>query len=188
MNKSKSHNNNSSTKFGMYKGKINLNNSTSGVETKVNLHSITNVSSSAVGVMAAEITFNPNTTIEFANYAARFREYRVLAVKIDCVPIVKVNTSTTVSGAVVVAENKAGVLGTPTSYNQIFAMAKSHYHSVMSEWTHIIRADDYTDLDMGSTSTPGSEFSLVFYADALTASTVYAKLFMTWVVQFSSAQ
>jgi len=172
-----------------YKGPIDLTaGTTSGLIELVNLHSSTTISSSGVGVAASELTFNPNTTIEWASWAARFREYRVLAVRVEYMPYSLVNLSTIAGAPLFVAENKAAAIGTPTSYNQIFSLARSKVHHIMKPWSYIIRADDYTDLDVGGTASPSSEFSLLFFADSLSNSILYGRLAITWVVQFSTTQ
>ncbi len=172
-----------------YKGPIDLaKGTTSGLIELVNLHSSTTTSSSGVGVMASELTFNPNTTIEWASWAARFREYRVLAVRIEYMPYSVVNLSTIAGAPLFVAENKAAAIGTPTSYNQILSLARSRVFHVFKPWSYVIRADDYTDLDMGGTASPSSEFSLLFFADSLSNSILYGRLALTWVVQFSTTQ
>ncbi len=172
-----------------YHGPINLaSSSTSGLIELVNLHSSSTTSSSALGVLASEITFNPNTTVEWSSYAARFREYRVLAVSVHYMPYSTVNLSTIAGAPIVVAENKAAVLGTPTSYNQLIASARYQVHHVFKPWTFTIRADDYTDLDMGGTGSPSSEFSMLIYGDSLSNSILYGRLFITWVVQFATTQ
>jgi len=138
--------------------------------------------------MATEITFNPNTTTEWASFAARYREYRVLAVELSWEPNFVANTATSLGGPIYCALNKGGVVGTPTSKGQILAMANSQCHSSYKKWSFTIRPDDYTDLDVGSTSTPGSEFSFVFFSNAFTASTTFGDFALRWVVQFSSRQ
>jgi hypothetical protein len=177
------------SKFGMYRGPIRVGESKySDKLDVVNLTSVTQVSSSALGVMAAELTFNPNTTFEWASFAARYREYRVLAVELSWEPNFMVNTATSLGGPIYIALNKGGALGTPTSKGQVLAMADSECRSSYKKWNYQIRPDDYTDLDVGSTSTPSSEFSFVFFANAFTASTVFGDFAQRWVVQFSSRQ
>lgn len=176
------------SKFGMYRGPLRINRGTSGLTKLMQLTSSTTTASSAIGVLAAEITFNPNTCTEWASYAARFREYRVMGVELEFKPYGIVNLSTYAGAPVVVAVNKGGVVGIPTSFNAVLAMAKSQVNHVLKPWKVSIRADDYTDLDVGSTTTPSSEFSLLYYADGLSNSTTYGRLVMYWVVQFSSPQ
>jgi hypothetical protein len=173
----------------MYRGPIHVGESkTSDKLDVVNLTSIISVASNALGTMAAEVTFNPNTTTEWASFAARYREYRVLAVEIKWIPSIVVNTAAIVGGPLYIALNKGGALGTPTSKGQVFALANAKVHMNYKPWTYVIRPDDYTDLDVGSTATPASEFSFLFFASAYTASTSYGDLAVEWVVQFSSRQ
>ncbi len=177
------------SKFGMYSGPMDIGESRStGKIDVVNLHSSTVSSSNGVGTLATELTFNPNTTVEWASFAARYREYRVLGVRVHFEPIVKVNTTGVIGGPCVVATNKAGALGTPTGHNQVFALAKSKVFSTYKTLIYEIRADDYTDLDVGDTSSPSSEFSLLLYGDAFTVSTQFFRIYILWVVQFSSVQ
>lgn len=177
------------SKFGMYRGPIHVGESKfSDKLDVVNLHSNTTSSSNGVGVIASEITFNPNTTLQWASYAARFREYRVLAVELNWVPYHVVNTTSIVVGPIVVATNKAGTLGTPTSKTQVSALANSRYEHTARRFSYVIRPDDYTDLDVGSTASPSSEFSFLMYGDGLSVSTTYGTYFITWVVQFSGIQ
>jgi len=172
----------------VWKGSFDIEPTPSGLTEVFPLHSFTSVASSAVGVMAAEITTNPNTTVEFASYAARFREYRVLGVEAEWVPNNIVNTTAIVGSAMIIAQNKASAFGTPTAYNQLFPMAHAKVQHVYKRFKYPIVADDITDLDVGSTAAPGSEFSFLFYSDGLTASTTYGRYFFRWVVQFSSPQ
>lgn len=177
------------SKFGMYRGPIHVGESKfSDKLDVVNLHSNTTSSSNGVGVIAAEITFNPNTTNEWASFAARYREYRVLAVQLEWVPFHVVNTTAIVVGPIVIATNKAGTLGTPTSKTQVSSLANSKYQHTTKRFTYVIRPDDYTDLDVGSTASPSSEFSCLIYGDGLSVSATYGTFFMTWVCQFSAVQ
>lgn len=177
------------TKFGMYKGPIDVGQSkSSDLLLVTNLTSTTTMSSSAVGVLATELTFNPNTTTEWSSYAARFREYRVLAVEVSFMPSQVVNLSGAVCGPCAIATNKGGVLGTPTGVAQVWALANAKPKLMFKPWNYIIRPDDYTDLDVGSTSTPSSEFSMLVYGDGFTNSLLVGRLFLRWVVQFSSRQ
>lgn len=174
--------------FKVWKGSFDIEPTPSGLVEVIPLHSVVSIASNALGVMAAEITTNPNTTIEYASYAARFREYRVLGVEAEWVPNLKVNTTAIVGAAMLIAQNKSSAFGTPTSYNQLFPMGHAKVQQVFERFKYSIVADDITDLDVGSTAAPGSEFSFLFYADGLTASTTYGRYFLRWIVQFSSPQ
>jgi len=177
------------TKFGMYKGPIDIGQSKSTDQILVtNLTSTVTSSSNALGVYASEVTFNPNTCTEWTSYAARFREYRVLAVEAIFMPSQVVNITGINMGPIAVGTNKGGALGTPTSVAQVWALANSKCKLLFKPWSYIIRPDDYTDLDVGSTSSPGSEFSMLMYGDGCTASTLAGRFFFRWVVQFSSRQ
>lgn len=177
------------TKFGMYKGPIEVGQSKfTDLMVVVNLTSTTTTSASGLGIVATELTFNPNTTTEWTSYAARYREYRVLAVEVHFIPSQVVNISGAVCGPCAVATNKGGVLGTPTSIGQVYALANSKPKLMFKPWSYQIRPDDYTDLDVGSTSTPSSEFSMLVYGDGFTNSLLVGRYFIKWVVQFSSRQ
>lgn len=172
----------------IWSGNVDIGTTPSGQTQLANLHSTTTTSSNGVGVMAAEITFNPNTANEWASFAARYREYRVVAVEVEYVPYATVNLSTIVGAPLVVAQNKAAALGTPASYAQVYSMGKPKVKHVFKPFSFTIVADDLTDLDMGGTATPASEFSFVFYADGLSNSILYGRWFFKWLVQFSSVQ
>ncbi len=177
------------SKFGMYTGPIRVGESawTDKLDV-VNLHSVSTISSNGVGVMASEITFNPNTTAEWASFAARYLEYRVLAVLAEFHPRPIVNTTGVIGAPVVFATNKGGAFGTPSSRVQVFSLTNPKVGHSMKVMKYEIRPDDYTDLDVGSTGSPSSEFSLLLYSDSMTVSTTFYDVFFTWVVQFSSRQ
>ncbi len=177
------------SKFGMYTGPMDVGESRStGKIDVVNLHSTTTVSSNGVGVIATEITFNPNTTNEWASFSARYREYRVLGVRVHFEPVLKVNTTTVAGGPLVIATNKGGALGTPTSHVQVYSLAKSRVFSTYKTLVYDVRPDDYTDLDIGATASPSSEFSVLLYGDSFTNSIAFFRIYILWVVQFSSVQ
>ncbi len=177
------------SKFGMYKGPINVGESSStGKIDVVNLHSTTTLSTNGLGTLALELSFNPSGTNEWPSFSARYREYRVLAVQLDVHPILVANTTSIAGAPLVVGTNKGPTLGTPSSYVQVYSLAKSSVHHVMKRFIYTIRPDDYTDLDVGSTAAPASEFSALFYGDGMTISTLFMRVFITWVVQFSSQQ
>lgn len=177
------------TKFGMYAGPIRVGESKySDKLDVVNLTSQTTTSSNGVGVIAAELTFNPNTTTEWASFAARYREYRVLAVEIEWMPYHVANTTAITVGPLYIGLNKAGTLGTPTSKSQVFALAASDVKHTARKWRFVIRPDDYTDLDVGSTALPSSEFSFLLYGNGFSISATYGDIAMRWVVQFSARQ
>lgn len=177
------------SKFGLYSGPIEIGESRFSDKLDiVNLTSQTTSSSNGVGVLAGEITFNPNTTTEWASFAARYREYRVLAVELTWQPYQVVNTAAVIVGPLYVAMNKGTSLGTPTSKAQVFALARSKVMHTAKKFKYTIRPDDYTDLDVGSTSSPSSEFSFLFYTSGVSNSTVYGDWAIRWVVQFSARQ
>ena len=103
-------------------------------------------------------------------------------------PFGKVSTTAFNVGPCVIATNKGPAFGTPTSIAQVWALAKPKVFHLTERMEYEIRPDDYTDLDVGSTASPASEFSVVLYADGLTASSGYGRLLCKWVVQFSSRQ
>ena len=179
-----------SSKFGKYSGPIDLGQSSyTGEIELLNLTDVvTTVSSTGLGVVALERTFNPNVTTEWASFAARFREYRVLAVRLHYMPFGVVNTTSFNVGPAVIATNKGSAFGTPTSSAQVFALAKPKVFHLAKPMVYEIRPDDYTDLDVGATASPASEFSVLLYGDGLTVSSGYGRLYCTWVVQFSSRQ
>jgi hypothetical protein len=176
-------------KMGMYKGPLHKKGDTfSGVDILINLHTIVSLASNALGVLAFEQTFNPNTTIEWARYAALFREFRVLGVSVSYKNSLHSNTTAIVGGSAVVSTNKGSAAGVPASRNAVYSGARSKIWDIMEPHYYEIRADDYTDLDMGGTSTPSSEFSLLWFSDGLTASTSYGFLYIEYLCQFSGPQ
>jgi len=177
------------SKFGMYKGPLRLKGSSYTGQMKVlQCTSSTTMSSSGLGVIATELTFNPNTTNEWASFSARFREYRVLGCEVHYIPYLVVNTSTIASAPIVVGLNKGGAIGTPTTFNQVLMLAKSVVHHTCKKWVFAIRPDDYTDLDVGAVSSPSSEFSMLVYGDGLSNTITYGRIVVYWVIQFSSSQ
>ncbi len=179
------------TKFGKYSGPIQLNtNPTSGQMIVVNCHSTNAIATTAGGVMAGEITFNPNTTNQWASYAARFGEYRLLAVQLHYEPrFVTTDTyaSPGVCAGLALAMNKGAAAGTPTTYVSVMGRGKHKLVNTRNPFTYTIRADDYTDNQMYSTASPTSVFSFLYYANGLPASlSPFGDLFITWVLQFSN--
>ncbi len=177
------------TKFGMYRGPIDIGSmNPSDQILVVNMDNETSVSSSGVGVIATELTFNPNTTTQWAEYDGLWREYRVLAVRVEWVPNNFTAISTTLGSPIAIGMNKGSTIGTPTSRLQVLRLAHPRYHSVWEKWAYVIRPDDYTDLDVGGTASPSSEFSLLIYGDGQNNTITYGRIWIRYVIQLSSRQ
>lgn len=124
---------------------------------------------------------------EWASYAARYEEFRVLGLKIHFVPLYQVNTA-----ALTIPQGAYGttrdVALTPTSLSQVAALADSQYTSLSKSWTKSIRASDIEELLYTQTSAPGTinVMSIAVAFQSGTASTGFGLVFVDILAEFKS--
>jgi len=95
-----------------------------------------------------------NSSTEWASFAARYEEFRVLSLKVHFIPLFQVNTATTQLGVGAIGSTRDVAL-TPTTVAQVAALADSQYTNLAKAWTKTVRASDIEELVYTPTNAPG---------------------------------
>jgi hypothetical protein len=128
--------------------------------------------------------------VEWAFYAARFTEYRILGVRIHATdtPVAGVVNS---QGPLLIATDNSGSATPPTTVALIWGMAKPKVFNIDQTTPKGIeysaRAIDLEDMNFTPVGTAASTFQ-VFVFGSSGATTNIAYLFIEWAVEFRSTQ
>jgi hypothetical protein len=166
-----------------YKGLIPYNASETGI-TAV-LRDEFSLSTGVGTAISANLDNNPSGTDNWSEYSTSWSEYRVLGVRFQFVPQYAVNTAAIASSPF--AHSVLHMKSAPSiaSYGQCFSYGDSrfgHINKPFSREWRMNSAEEGTYIDCSSPALTAYIFT--YYADSLTAATIYGILFRTWLVQF----
>jgi hypothetical protein len=126
--------------------------------------------------------------VEWASYAARFTEYRILGVRLY---LTTAPGETGLDGPVLLAVDNSGVLGAPTTIAQVWGMAKSKLFNINTTSPRPIeyaaRAIDLEDMNFTAVGVNATTFQAILAAQS-SFSLAYGYLFVEWAVEFRSTQ
>lgn len=150
---------------------------------------------SVTGIAQFNSTNVQNLGTEWASFAARFVEYRVLKIKVTFIPLYSANTQNAATkvlagGAAVVASDPSGAAA-PASLAAAYSLESSKLHQFHSAWKHQMSAceTDHLLFNPTSASIPAANrYSIVLYGAGLDASTQYGQFFVEWITEFRGSQ
>jgi hypothetical protein len=148
------------------------------------------ITSTAGGVIAPSYSNTDPFTLSipgFSTYAALYKEYRVLAIKVQYTPNLDgaVNNVLIAGSPFIIGSDHKGTL-TATSYADIQNQTDSRLTAVNRKWTHVARA--ISPDEMVYTSTGGAQsigWGVNSYASGYAATTGYGSTLVTYTIQFA---
>jgi hypothetical protein len=166
-----------------YRGPIPYNASETGITTI--LRDEFSLSTGVGTAISANLDNNPSGTDNWSEYSTSWSEYRVLGIRFQFVPQFAVNTATVATSPFAHSVLHMKAAPSITSYGQCNSYGDSRFGHVTKPFSREWRmnsAEEGTYLDCSSPSLTAYVFT--YYADSLTAATIYGILFRTWLVQF----
>jgi len=131
-----------------------------------------------------------SSSAEWASYAARFTEYRILGLKIH-VMTSPGGTLATNQGFCIIAQDQSGTLATPTTTAAMWGLADSRVWNLDDTLprgiVYTAKAVDLEDLNYTAVTTSSTTFQVFVHITGL-ASTQIASAFLEWCVEFKSPQ
>lgn len=150
--------------------------------------------SSAGGVVdisasSSDVQSSPAT--EWASFAARFLDYRVLKVKVSWEPAVRVNLAAIFNAQGVVARDPSGAFATAGGVLATWALESAKPVNFYKSFSHTIVASEEEHMLFNPTSAviPASNrFKLCIIGTAATVSTAVGRVYYEWIVEFRGSQ
>jgi hypothetical protein len=167
----------------VYKGAIPYNASETGITTI--LRDEFSLSTGAGTFISANLDNNPSGTDNWAEYSTAWSEYRVLGIRFQFVPQYAVNTAAGATSPFAHSVLHMKAAPSIVSYGQCNSYGDSRFSHITKPFSREWRmnsAEEATYLDCASPSLTAYVFT--YYADSLTAATIYGILFRTYLVQF----
>lgn len=166
-----------------YKGIIPYNASETGITTL--LRDEFSLSTGAGTAISANLDNNPSGTDNWSEYSTSWSEYRVLGIRFQFVPQYAVNTAAVATSPFAHSILHMKAAPAIVSYGQCFSYGDAKFGHVtkpfLREW-RMDSAEEGTFLDCSAPAL--TAYTFTYYADSLTAATIYGILFRTWLVQF----
>jgi hypothetical protein len=142
--------------------------------------------STGVGtVISGNLDNNPSGTDNWSEYSTSWSEYRVLGIRFEFVPSFAVNTAAIATSPMVSSVLHMAAAPAIVSYSQCFSYGDSKIGHITKPWVREWRMTETPEAAFIDCSAPTlSSYALTYYADTLTAATIYGQIFRTWLVQF----
>ncbi len=140
--------------------------------------------STAGGVIDSSYSNDPNSysLADWTSLVALYHEYRVLGVRVEYFPWNRYNKTTTVCTPLITVVDRAAA-GTLGSYQAAMSHESAKKCSLEDPWSEEARMESIEEATYISTSSTTASFWIKFYADGLSVSTTYGRMFVYVVVQ-----
>lgn len=141
--------------------------------------------SSGAGQITTYFVNNISAATDWASLASLYKEYRVLAIKVDYMPYNRYSkaTSTTTTPAII-AVDRSGNTTTPSSYDELMQYSSAQKKSLEDPWSFSCKMSGTEEAQFRPTTSTAPGFGFKFYSDSLSLSTTYGRYFFYWLVQF----
>jgi len=170
-----------------YKGPINLH----AMKEQEELYTVPllftgSLTSTAGAVLDAFYTNDPVSyaLAEWNSLAALYGEYRVLGIQVEYYPINRYSKTTTQCTPLVVFVDRDA----PTSLSGSYLAAAQHESarilSLEDPWKEAAKMQNAEESQFKQTNLTSADFSVKFYADGLSVSSVYGRVFVRMLIQF----
>lgn len=143
-------------------------------------------SDGVVGKIAAYYSDNPGGygLAEWTSLAGLYGEYRTLGLEVKYYPINRYSKTTTNCTPLVVYVDRSTPTTVDTSYQQAASNESARIVSLEDPWVEVAKMQNAEESQFIATAGPGTLKSVKFYADGLSVSTAYGKVFVYLLVQF----
>jgi hypothetical protein len=170
----------------VYKGPLKIKSQRDEVMTEVTTMNFTGlITSTAGGVIDSNYTSDPNSygLTDWTNLVALYHEYRTLGIRVEFYPYNRYSKTTVVCTPAIAVTDHA----TPTSTLGGYQTAMSHESAKKVSWEDpwVMEARMSGIEESGFISTAGTTalFSVKYYSDGLSVSTVYGRFFVYVVLE-----
>jgi hypothetical protein len=138
-------------------------------------------------------TFLRGFAPEWASYAARFTEYRLLRTRVHVSCPNQILTAASYSGnQFVMATDRSGALANPTTIAQTYSLAGSKAFQIPNTQNVPLKyedsAIDLEDQSYSPVTTNSNDFAIVLCYASTSISTVFASVYVEFMVEFKGAQ
>lgn len=169
-----------------YKGPILLR----SFHEQVDLQSVTlgesyELASNGSGVINLVMSNDPTSASDWSNFVNAWDEFRLLGFRVEYFPYNRYSKTTTTCGPIVTCLDRVDL--TPlSSYATAMAYSSAKKHSVEDPWSRELRMVGIEESAYQSTASPTSVGNqcVKTYADSLSLSTKYGRMFLYFRVQF----
>ncbi len=132
---------------------------------------------------------------QWASYAARFTQFRVLGIKLTYEPDINVSfydgtggvTAVRTVGGMIVCTDRSGALTSPSgagSETTAWAETSAKVFNVGKRWTYQAHAIDFEDQQYQAVTGTGNFYSVFVVGELLTASVTYGAVYEEYAVEF----
>ncbi len=144
------------------------------------------ITSTAGGIIDAYYSSDPNSyaLTEWTNLIALYGEYRVLGLEVRFYPFNRYSKSTTVCTPLAVLIDREAPTSTLGSYQTAASHESSRILSLEDPWKESAKMQNTDESTFLSTSSTVPKYSIKFYADGLSVSTTYGRVFVNLLIQF----
>lgn len=152
--------------------------------TLVQLKLMQVVASSAGAVINYTVNANPGGYNDWSSYASDYREYRILATRFHYEPNQNMSYATGLTNSNLISVVDRIDTTALTSYSGGFNYASSKVSNTGKSHTRTVKMIGIEDAGFSPTATPVTVWTYKLYADTLTASVNYGRVYTTALVQF----
>jgi hypothetical protein len=150
------------------------------------------LTTNASGVLFGRVLSSAATsTTEWASYAARWTEARVLELRLSFLPFgASVAANPNDAAAAVVAADRSGALAVPTTFGQVWALADPTLFTdqMVKPTRYSVRAIDLEDQDFQPVTSLAATFAAQYAASSASASSTILFLSTDFLVEFKGTQ
>jgi len=144
------------------------------------------VTSTAGAVIDSFYSSDPNSyaLAEWTALSGLFGEYRVLGMVVKFAPYNRYSKTTVVCTPLLVYTDRELPTAATGSYQTAMSHESCRILTLEDPWTHEVRMSNAEESQFISTTGTQALFSIKFYADSLSVSTTYGRMFVDLLIQF----
>lgn len=144
------------------------------------------LASTAGGVIDTYYSSDPSSyaLAEWTSMAALYGEYRVLGMVVEFAPFNRYSKTTVVCTPLMVLSDRDAPTASLGSYANAMSHESCRILTLEDPWKHEVRMSNVEESAFITTSGPTPLYSVKFYADGLSVSTTYGRMFVALLVQF----
>jgi hypothetical protein len=170
----------------VYKGPLKIKSQKDEVTTDVTTMNFTGlVTSTAGGVIDSNYTSDPNSygLTDWTNLVALYHEYRTLGIRVEFYPYNRYSKTTVVCTPAITVTDHATPSATLGGYQTAMSHESAKKVSWEDPWVMEARMSGIEEAEYLATSGTSALFSVKFYSDGLSVSTVYGRFFVYVVLE-----
>lgn len=144
------------------------------------------LASSAGGIIDSYYSNDPSTfgLAEWTSLAGLYGEYRALGLQVDFAPYNRYSKTTVTCTPLMVLTDRELPSATLGSYQTAMSHESARILTLEDPWVHKTRMENAEESQFRSTASPVAFTSIKFYADGLSVSTTYGRMFVVLLLQF----